>query len=136
MEKKKILVIDDDEAIRKSLQETLVGVGFEVWTERGGAARWVKAVSEKPELLVIDVEMPVMDGMEMLKKLRESGDWGKTVPAVILTNYDTSDKVIQGVLENEPSMYLLKAKITPEEIADRIKEKLGQTPSNPAPSEV
>jgi len=107
MAKNKILVVDDDEAIRKSLQDALVSEGFDVITANDGEQGLASALDQNPSLILTDLEMPVMDGMEMLKKLRASGDWGKNVPVIILTNFDTSEKIMQGIVEHEPSFYLL-----------------------------
>lgn len=71
--------------------------------------------------------MPVLDGMGMLKGLRASGEWGKLVPVIILTNFDTTDQTIQGIVEHEPSLYLLKSKTGLAEIVGHIKEKLGSS---------
>lgn len=136
MVKGSILIVDDDEVIRKSLWDTLTQEGYEVLVANDGASGLIKALEEKPDLVVIDVEMPVMNGMDMLKKLRESGDWGKSLPAIILTNYDTTDKVLQGVIEDKPSMYILKSQANPAEIVEHIREKLGPNNLPITPSEV
>jgi len=124
MIKAKILVVDDDEAIRKSLEEALLAGGFEVSTADNGASGLAAALKEKPQLILTDVKMPKMDGMEMLKKLRQGGDFGKKVPVIILTNFDTDEKIMKGIVEDEPSYYFLKSKISPGAIIDLIKEKL------------
>ena len=130
MAKNKILVVDDDEAIRKSLQDALVSEGFDVITANDGEQGLASALDQNPSLILTDLEMPVLDGMEMLKKLRASGDWGKNVPVIILTNFDTSEKIMQGIVEHEPSFYFLKSKVTPDTIIETIKDKLGRSESN------
>lgn len=125
MAKNKILVVDDDEAIRKSLGDMLFSEGFEVVTANNGNEGLEKAFSEKPQLILSDVEMPFMGGMEMLKELRKGGDWGKEVPVFLLTNFDTNENIMQGIVEDEPSFYFLKAKTNPSVIIENIKEKLG-----------
>ena len=124
MTKTKILIVDDDEAIRKSLKDTLESGGFEVITANDGMAGLANALNEKPQLILTDVKMPLLDGMGMLAELRKSGDWGKKVPVIILTNFDTDEKIMQGIVKNEPSFYFLKSKISPSIIVDTIKEKL------------
>jgi len=124
MTKTKILIVDDDEVIRKSLKDTLESGGFEVITANDGMAGLANALNEKPQLILTDVKMPLLDGMGMLAELRKSGDWGKKVPVIILTNFDTDEKIMQGIVKNEPSFYFLKSKISPSIIVDTIKEKL------------
>ncbi len=124
MVKKKILVVDDDEAVRGSMSEALKAGGFEVITAKDGKEGFAMAINSLPALIVVDVEMPEMNGMEMLKELRKSGDWGKQVPVIILTNFDTSEDTLQGIVEDEPAYYLIKSKTNPGMIIEKIKEKL------------
>jgi DNA-binding response OmpR family regulator len=124
MTKAKILIVDDDEAIRKSLKDALESEVFEVITANDGVAGLASALNEKPQLILTDVKMPLLDGMGMLGELRKSGDWGKKVPVIILTNFDTDEKIMQDIVKNEPSYYFLKSKISPSIIVSTIKEKL------------
>ncbi len=123
--KNKILIVDDDEAIRKSLERALVSEGFETITADNGVTGLATALNKNPELILLDLKMPELGGMEMLEELRKSGDWGKKVPVIILTNYDTDEKAMQEILKHEPSFYFLKSKVDPDIIVDTIKEKLG-----------
>ena len=124
MAKAKILVVDDEEMTRKSLKDALASGGFETIIANDGAAGLASALNEKPDLILTDVKMPGLDGMGMLKEIRKSGDWGKSVPVMILTNFDTDEKIMQGIVEDEPSFYFLKSKVTPTALVDKIKEKL------------
>ncbi len=124
MAKHKILVVDDDETLRNSMESALLQDNFDVITANDGKDALAKAVNEIPDLIVTDVEMPVLDGMMMMKELRSSGEWGKKVPVIILTNYDTDENLLQGIIESEPSYYFLKSKVTPSMIIEKINEKL------------
>jgi DNA-binding response OmpR family regulator len=124
MAKNKILVIDDDEAIRGSLKDALLVAGFEVITANDGTQGLTIALNERPDLIVTDIKMPGLDGMDLLKELRKSGDWGKEVPVILLTNFDTDEKVMKGIVEDEPSFYFMKSKTDLSVIIDKIKEKL------------
>jgi|SRR6185369_10050571 len=126
MAQNKILIVDDDEAIRKSVQDALVSEGFEAITANDGEQGLAAALGQQPDLILADLDMPVLGGMEMLGKLRASGDWGKNVPVIILTNFDTSEEIMQGIVKNEPSFYFIKSKINPGVIIEKIKEKLGR----------
>lgn len=129
MTEAKILIVDDDEAIRKSLQDALEAEGFKVITANDGVTGLVDALNEKPQLIVTDVKMPLLTGMGMLEELRKSDDWGAKVPLIVLTNFDTDENIMQNIMKYEPSYYFLKSKTSPSKIVDAIKEKLtGGTP--------
>ena len=69
--------------------------------------------------------MPVMDGMTMMKKLREDA-WGKKVAIILLTNLGATDEnIVRGMIENEPLYYLVKTEWSIGEITDKIKKILG-----------
>ena len=83
----------------------------------------VKAKAEKPDLILLDIRMPVMNGMEMLKELRRDV-WGKSVPVIILTNFDSDDQLTWEITKTQPSYYLLKAGNRPSAVLEKIKETL------------
>jgi two-component system chemotaxis response regulator CheY len=130
MAKNKILIVDDDEAIRKSLEEALVSEGFAVITANDGVVGLATALNEKPDLILTDLKMPVLDGVGMLEELRKSSDWGKKVPVIISTNLEIDEKTMLDIVKHEPSFYFLKSKINPSIIVDTIKEKLDSSISN------
>ena len=125
MAKAKILIVDDDEAIRNSMKEALVLEGYEVVLAQDGAEGLAAMLNQHPDLIVADVEMPRLDGMSMLKEIRKAGEYGKRIPVIILTNYDTNEKTIQGIVDDEPSYYLIKSRVNPAVIIEKVKEKLG-----------
>ena len=131
MKKNKILVVDDDPVIRDSLLAALQTAGFDAFAEVDGVAGLAKAKDIEPDLIVTDVEMPLMDGMTLLKEIRRSSDWGKKVPVIVLTNFDTTEHTFQGVVEDAPSFYLLKTNITPDSVVEKVQESLNTsaTPS-------
>jgi len=118
-----VLVIDDDENSTVPLIKKLKDGGLQVSYARDGQEGLDKSLAEHPDLILLDITMPVMDGMAVIKKLREDV-WGKTVPVIILTNYDTDDKAIIDIQKTQPSYYLLKTNITPNEIINKIEELL------------
>jgi DNA-binding response OmpR family regulator len=125
MIKNKILVVDDNEPMREALKDTLISKGFEALTASNGAEGLKIALEIKPRVIVSDIQMPIMNGMEMLAELRKSGCWGEKVPIIILTSFDTNEKIMDGIIQNDPSFYLMKSETTPSMIVDLIKEKLG-----------
>ncbi|KKQ28554.1 MAG: Two-component hybrid sensor and regulator [Candidatus Levybacteria bacterium GW2011_GWA2_37_36] len=124
MDKKKILIVDDEEAVRKVIAEALGNQEFTLLTANNGEEGLSLSLKEHPDLILLDILMPKVDGMIMLQKLRKD-EWGKKVPVIILTNVNpNSSYVINSVLQNEPAYYLVKADVKLEGIVDKVKEVL------------
>lgn len=84
-------MVDDDGAVRDSLRRTLVFEGYDVLTAADGAEAIAVMSAESPDLVILDVQMPVMDGMEAVRRLRAGGD---QTPVLLLTARDqTRDRV-------------------------------------------
>ena len=90
----KILVVDDEQAVRESLRRSLKFNGYEVILAADGVQAVEMVHSEHPELLILDVMMPGMDGFELLSKLREAGHDG---PVLFLTAKDAVEDRIHGL---------------------------------------
>jgi len=123
-EKYKIVVVEDDEVLSKSLAGELEDVGFEAVVAFDGEAGLALALKEKPDLVLLDIVMPKMDGMTMMKKLRDSGEFGKHVPIILLTNLNADDKISAGVTQNEPSYYLIKSNYTVADVVAKVRDRL------------
>jgi len=123
----KILIVEDDEYVRGALIERLKSERFDLVTAGDGEEGLRMALAERPDLILLDIIMPKMDGMTMMKKLRESGDWGKTVPIILLTNLNADEDILKGIAADEPSYYLVKVDWTLDQIAEKVKERLGTT---------
>ncbi|TKB78061.1 MAG: EAL domain-containing protein [Nitrospira sp.] len=87
-----ILVVDDDEFFRTFVREALEQVGFEVCEASNGAQALEQFASRRPDLIVMDVVMPVMHGFSACAKLRESAE-GSRVPILIMTGLDDADSI-------------------------------------------
>ncbi len=86
-----ILVIDDDETIRRALDRTLRGQGWRV-RQAGDGAEGLKVIAEEvPSIVLLDLMMPVMDGLEFLENLREHELW-KTIPVIVLTSKELTSE--------------------------------------------
>lgn len=124
MDSKKILIVDDEEAIQKAISDILSNQGFAAQVAKDGEEGLTIALKERPDLILLDILMPKMDGMIMLQRLR-ANDWGKNVPVIILTNVaPSSNSVIDSVLQNEPAYYLVKSDVKLEGIVEKVKEVL------------
>jgi DNA-binding response OmpR family regulator len=124
MDKKKILIVEDEEAMQKVISEAFENQGFVVLTANNGEEGLSASLREHPDLILLDILMPKMDGMVMMQKLRLD-EWGRAVPVIILTNVSpNASSVINSVLENEPAYYLVKSDVKLEGIVEKVKEVL------------
>ena len=126
---KVLLIVEDEEILRNVLKDTFQKENFIVYEADNGETGLQMAADHNPHIIILDLYMPKLDGMMMLKKLRESGEYGKNVKVIILTNLDADDKIIQDVVETEPTYYLLKTNIKPVDVIEKVKEILSSESS-------
>jgi len=124
---KKILVIDDDDLLLEMYQEKLEHEGFEVVTALSDQEGLKKAKSTKPNLILLDILMPSMDGFEVLEKLKSDPETEK-IPVVFLTNLSREERYVSKGRKLGAAAYLVKARFRPAEIIKKIKEILGLAP--------
>ena len=121
---KKILLIDDDPMTQKALREKLSKLQYRVYTAMDGKEGLKVAIKEKPDIILLDLVMPVMDGMTMLEKLRQNS-WGKTANVIILSNLSDAEKVSEAVKRGAFD-YLVKVDWKLEDVVKKIKDKIGE----------
>lgn len=121
----KILIVEDEQLTRQALVDGLKSGGLEVLEADNGEDGLAKALKEHPDLVLLDIVMPKMDGITVLDKLRED-PWGSQVPVIMLTVLDTDDAILEKIVRNKPAYYLIKKdELHTEEIVSKVKEKLG-----------
>jgi DNA-binding response OmpR family regulator len=121
MTNKKLLLVEDSEPLRNVLAEKLTDEHFEVMTAGGGEDGMKIAQDKKPDVIITDIVMFPMDGLEMVKKIRESGEWGKKVHVIALTNQNDSEE--QGRLEAlHLDAYLVKAETSLDDVVRLVKK--------------
>lgn len=118
----KILIVEDDIVLQKSLSEYLSSEGFEIVCASNGEDGIKKAVSEKPALILLDIVLPKKDGYEVLQEIKASPETN-TIPVVLLTNLNGVADV-ERALELGATTYLVKADYKLEEVTSKIKEIL------------
>ncbi|HRZ30507.1 MAG TPA: response regulator [Candidatus Paceibacterota bacterium] len=120
-----ILVVEDEEIQARVLTEKLVEEGFNVIQALDGQEGLALALAEHPDLILLDLVMPKMDGLTMLKKLREDS-WGGKALVMILTNISDPAKVSEGLDANLGGTYeyLIKTNWSLDDVVARIKQKL------------
>jgi len=119
---KKILIAEDEAPILTVIADNLEASGFSVIKTTNGEEGLLSALHEHPDLILLDIMMPKMNGLEMLKRLRMN-EWGKKVPVIVLTNYGDNEKVAEA-LGSDVSEYFVKSDIKIEEVIARVKAKL------------
>lgn len=118
----RILVVEDEPYIFRMLEFRLTGLGHEILQAEDGGEALEKAGSELPELVLLDVMLPVFDGYHVLRKLK-SGDATKDIPVIMLTSKSQEKDIVTG-LESGAQDYVTKPFSFSELIA-RIKRALG-----------
>ena len=120
--KAKVLIVDDD-AFLSGIYATKLDIeGFEVVAARDGEEGVKAAMKEMPDLILMDVLMPKLDGFEALKKIKED-PVTKNIPVIMLTNLGQKEDVEKG-LQLGAVDYLIKAHFVPAEAVDKIKKVL------------
>lgn len=122
---KKILIVEDELAYLKLLNSQLTKEGYTVIEANDGKIGLEKAKSENPDLILLDIRMPVMDGMVMLNLLRKE-EKGKKTKVIILTNLEPDNKIIGEVVADQPSYYYVKSDIQFNDLLEKIKELLAE----------
>jgi CheY-like chemotaxis protein len=122
---KKILVVEDELAYLKLLKTQLTEKGFEVTEAVNGKEGLEKAKTEHPDLILLDIRMPVMDGMTMLDLLRKE-EATKKMKVIMLTNLEPDNKILKGVVSDEPSFYFVKSDIQFTDLLNKINELLAE----------
>jgi two-component system, OmpR family, response regulator VicR len=121
---KKILLVEDDKMISDVYVRRLKLEGFEVTQAFDGEQGLTLACADHPDLILLDIIMPKMDGMTVLSKLRQD-EWGKNVAVILLTNKDTDDEILNNVVKDQPAYYLLKANTDLDHLVEKVKIALG-----------
>jgi len=119
---KKILVVEDDRVLRRVILDNLKVENFNVFEAEDGAEGLDVALKEHPDLILLDVVMPKMDGIAMLEKLRQD-EWGRGATVIMLTNLSEADKIAKATASGV-SDYLIKADWDIVGIIDKVKDKI------------
>src|SRR3990167_7797620 len=137
MEKKKILLVEDDQFTRELYVEVLKDAGFEINSAVDGLDGLAKIKMGRYDLILLDVMMPKMDGLDVLRSLINEPPAVKNGPIVLLTNL-TNDPVIDTAYGLNAKGHLVKSDITPGELVEHVKKYTSESGSaseqpDPAP---
>lgn len=119
---KTILIVEDEEPLQKILSDCFKREGFKILSACDGKDGLKQAVTKHPDLILLDVIMPLMDGITMLEELRKK-EKDNHIPVIILTNLSSNDRAAMarghGVYD-----YLIKTDWKLEDLVKKVKQKL------------
>jgi DNA-binding response OmpR family regulator len=118
---KTILIVEDEKSLRGAVVDILRLKNFLTLEAKNGKEGVELACAEHPDLILLDLIMPEMDGMTALKKIREDG-WGKKVPVIILTNLSATN---EHPVDDAVTHYLIKSDWKLHNVVKKIEEILG-----------
>jgi len=119
---KRILIIEDDKFLRQLIAQKLLKEGYDVLEAVDGEEGLKKIKEEKPDLILLDLILPGIDGFEVLSQMNKE-DLISQIPVIILSNLGQKEDVERG-LNLGATDYLIKAHFTPGEIIEKIKNIL------------
>lgn len=119
----KIAIIEDDSVISQMYRMKFEADGFEVQIANNGRDGIALVQEFSPDIVLLDLQMPLMNGDEALKQMRKT-DWGKTIPVMILTNLG-EEEAPKDIRSLGIESYIVKADLTPRQVVERVKTSLG-----------
>lgn len=120
--KRTILIVEDEPQVIRLLSEHLYEAGFLIVKAMDGKEGLKKSLNEKPDLILLDIILPKMDGLTMLKKLRQD-KWGKDAKVIILTNL-SDGATVDTALQNGVYDFLVKADWKLADVVRKVKERM------------
>lgn len=124
MEDVKILVVEDDDFLLQMYTTKLETENFKVLTAMNGNEALRTTEKDNPDLILLDLNLPEMDGFEVLKELKSKSET-KDIPVLVLTNFAQKDD-IDRCLDLGAEDYLIKAHFVPSEVIEKIKKILNK----------
>ncbi len=119
---KKVLIVDDDPFILDMYKLKFKEEGFEVESASDGEKAFAAVKDTRPDVVLLDVIMPILDGFEVLKKLKADSDV-KNIPVIMLTNLGQKEDMEKGMSGGAVD-YIVKAHFTPSEVVEKVKQFL------------
>ncbi|HSE56806.1 MAG TPA: response regulator [Candidatus Paceibacterota bacterium] len=121
---KTILIVEDEKDIREALRDVLENNQYLVLEAKNGKEGVTAALEHHPDLILLDLLMPEMDGMAALTTIR-SDVWGKDAPVIILTNLNANNEhLVADVVSHKPLYYLIKSDWNIGDVLKKIEETL------------
>jgi len=123
-EKKTILLVEDDTSIRELYAMAFINAGLHVVMAENGEQGLRLALEMHPALILLDIDMPLMNGHEVFEKLR-TDSWGQTAAVIFLTNRDDA-RDIAHANTRQPVDYVIKANLPVKNVVNKVLAALGE----------
>ena len=117
-----VLIVEDDVFLSGIYQKKFEMEGFKVTMAGDGEIGWQTAKKKKPDIILLDILLPKLDGFAVLEKLKKDGET-KNIPVILLTNLGQKDDVEKGIKLGAVD-YLIKAHFKPSETVAKVKKAL------------
>ncbi len=117
-----ILIVEDDKFLRELISRKLLSEGFKIEEAIDGEEGLAKAKEVKPDLILLDLILPGLDGFEVLRRIKDNPSTS-SIPVLILSNLGQKDEIEKGLSLGAVD-FLVKAHFTPEEIVAKMKDVL------------
>lgn len=122
----RIAIVEDDPVISQMYRMKFEAEGFDVRMAANGLVGLEVAEQFRPDIILLDIQMPEMDGAEMLRHLR-SAPWGATIPVIVLTNLG-EEEAPDDMRHLGIHSHIVKANFTPRQVVARVKEAIAGKP--------
>lgn len=122
MEDYKLVIAEDDALLLRSLKDRFMKEGFTVFPAQNGVEAVKFSLENHPDIILLDIVMPVMDGMTALKRIRDDA-WGKNASIILLTNLSDSEKVAEAVSEGVYD-FLIKVDWKLDDLVKKVRSQL------------
>lgn len=121
---KSVLIIDDEESLVNVLSQKFTDEGITSYVAYNGREGLQVALEKHPDIILLDIMMPEMDGFDVMRHLQED-EWGKDVPIILLTNSSSIDTVAKAV-SSGMSEFLVKTDLRLDDVVNKVKGRLGK----------
>ena len=116
---KTILLVEDDQSIRELYAMAFINAGFNIMMAENGQQGVEMAFKHHPELILLDIDMPLVNGHEAAKRIRQDA-WGKDARIVFLTNHSDAQNVAHAIMQ-KPEDYIVKVNVPVQEVVNQVR---------------
>src|SRR5688572_15907108 len=120
----KVVITEDDPDLLEALVREFRSAALDVFTAKNGVEGVSRVLQVRPQLIVLDLLMPEMNGHEMMQELIAHHEWVKKIPVLVMTNYGADDGEPQAWLSQVPVTYLLKSNTGLAAVVEQAKKLL------------
>ncbi len=119
-----VLIVDDEESLVHVLARKFTDEGVTVYTAMNGREALAVAFEKHPDIILLDIMMPEMDGFDVMHAL-QADEWGKTVPVIFLTNSSSIETVAKAVTTGM-SEFLIKTDMRLDQVVSHVRDRLAR----------